>query len=170
MSKITMSKNLGLVVALMLVVAAPAGGATSGGPSYSATGTYTPPVIVACGADGCPPASFDGSLSCSAFCTGVPGSASFSLKLNPGDPYNPSDPYRFKTAQGDLSVSWSDSTSSLASVRARARDHKAYVLGGTVISGRFAGYMLSGWVSTPADASQAASFVGELTFVPPNPI
>jgi hypothetical protein len=162
-----MAVLVGTLVSLVFG-AATAGAAPSPPPIYEASGTYTPPAIDPFG-DAVLPAAFDGGLSCSAACSGLPGSASFSLSLQ-GTRTAPTDPYRFRRSAGGLSVAWSDATSSLASVSARSRDHKDYVLEGTISSGRFVGFRLSGWMSTPADASQSGGFVGELDFLPPNPV
>lgn len=100
----------------------------------------------------------------------MPGSARFALQLASTTRAQPTDPRRLKEGAGSVSIAWSDSTSSTGGLKARARDHKIYVLEGTVDSGRFAGYKVDGWVNLPADPCQPASTTGEITFLPPNPI
>jgi hypothetical protein len=154
---------------VLLFLAAPAGAAPVSGPRYSAVGDYSfNPCTSPC--DTFPSADYSGGLSCVEDCANSPGSASFSLSLIASDSFRGC---RFRRAEGDVAISWSDATSSAARVKARSRDHKAYLLDGVVDSGQFVAYRVTGWVTYPTDpigACGAGTFTGDLTFLPPSPI
>ena len=129
-----MAAALALTVAgVGVMFAAPAvGSAATLSAVYSLSGTATVDPGACVGADCPPPESASGTARCSAC---APPGGAFNIRITTINTYPPG-PCRVRSLSGVLSVTWSDGTTSTASVRGAPLDETSWlVLSGTVYPG-----------------------------------
>lgn len=92
---------------------------------------------------------------------------SFSLTLF-GDRFVPPNPIRIKSGTGTLTVTWLDTTTTVATYSFKARDSKTYALTGQVTGGTntqfTAGTAVSGLVGVPPNPIEPATTSGAVSF------
>ncbi len=143
--------------------------------AYSASGSYA----ASCSSDSCPASGADtfaytGSASCSQNCVaGAPSDGTFQLSLNDTTRFHPPSPCVAKQVRGTLDVAWSDASTTHVSLSGSNRDHKGYVLSGTIDGGTSTFWPpgpFKGFVSHPPSPCNPGTFTGVLNFIPPNPV
>jgi hypothetical protein len=154
--------------ALTLLAAVPSTQAATG-VTYDVSGTY----VGGPGGEGIFAYSYDGTATCATNCTGAPSTGIFSLGLT-GSAFHPPSPCVSRRVSGILNVTWSDATTTTATLAGKVRDRKGFSLSGSVTGGTNPFYppnsSVSGFVSAPPNPCSPGSFTGGLTFWPPEPI
>jgi len=152
--------NLAVAVGMAMATMAPAtAGANTGTDmvSYYTAGTYEQTTNT----DGGLTAAASGTGDCRAACAAAPAAGAFTISLTVTKAHPPS-PCRFLQATGTLQATWSDSTSSAASISAHWLDHQAIRINGTVTSGTYQGRSISALFHPPSPCS--GPFTGTLSF------
>ncbi len=152
-------RSLAVVAGMAMATMAPAtAGANTGTGmvSYYTAGTYEQTTNT----DGGSIASASGTGDCQAACAAAPAAGAFTISLTVTKAHPPS-PCRFLQATGTMQATWSDFTSSSASISARWVD-EAIRMTGTVTSGTFQGRSISALFHPPSPCS--GPFTGTLSF------
>lgn len=150
-----------------LLAAVPAAHAATG-VAYDISGSY----VAGAAGEGTFAYTYDGTASCAANCTGAPSAGTFTLGLG-GPILHPPNPCLSRRVSGSLTVSWSDATTTTATLAGRLRDRKGFSLSGSVTGGTNPFYPpdpIKGFVSVPPNPCVADSFTGSFTLFPPDPI
>jgi hypothetical protein len=139
------------------------------GVTYDISGSY----VAGPAGEGVFAYSYDGTATCAINCTGAPSGSSFTLGLT-GSPLHPPNPCLSRRVNGTLNVTWSDATTTTATLAGKIRDRKGFSLSGSVTGGTNPFYppnsSVSGFVSLPPSPCNPGTVTGELTFWPPEPI
>lgn len=123
-------RSVAVVAGMAMATMAPASAGASTGTgvvSYYTAGTYEQTTNT----DGGLTAAASGTGDCQAACVAAPAAGTFTISLTVTKAHPPS-PCRFLQATGRLQATWSDSTSSAASISAHWIDHQAIRINGTV--------------------------------------
>jgi hypothetical protein len=153
-----------------LLATVPAAQAATG-VAYDVSGSY----ISGPGGEGTFAYTYDGTATCAASCTGAPSGGTFTLGLS-GPGLHPPNPCVSRRVSGTLTVSWSDATTTVATLSGKNRDRKGFSLAGSVTAGTSPFYPpepitpVSGFVGLPPNPCNPGSFTGELSFSPPSPL
>jgi hypothetical protein len=154
-----------------LLATVPAAHAANG-VAYDVAGSY----ISGPGGEGTFAYSYDGTATCAANCTGAPSGGTFSLGLTGALPLAPPNPCLSRRVNGTLNVTWSDATTTTATLAGKLRDRKGFSLSGSVTAGTNPFYPpepitpVSGFVGFPPNPCTPGSFAGQLSFFPPSPL
>jgi len=157
-----------LIAASVLAVAAVPAAEAATGVTYDVSGSYA----AGAAGEGTFAYAYDGTASCATNCLGAPAGGTFTLGLSETGLFPPSQCVS-RRVSGTLTVTWSDATTTPATLTGRNRDRKGFSLSGMVTGGTnpfFPPDPIKGFVSVPPNPCSAGIFTGELTLFPPDPV